>query len=45
MYAWKSGDCDVLKYVNKGVTNQELTLAGKKAKEAGFELSLTGCPG
>jgi radical SAM superfamily enzyme YgiQ (UPF0313 family) len=45
MYAWKSGDCDVLKYVNKGVTNQELTLAGKKAKEAGFELSLYWMPG
>ena len=41
----ESGDDDVLKYVNKGVTSQELILAGKKAKEAGFELSLYWMPG
>ena len=41
----ESGDDDVLKYVNKGVTSQELILAGRKAKEAGFELSLYWMPG
>jgi len=45
MYAWKSGDGDVLKYVNKGVASQELILTGKKAKEAGFEQSLYWMPG
>jgi radical SAM superfamily enzyme YgiQ (UPF0313 family) len=41
----ESGDDDVLKYVNKGVTSQELILASRKAKEAGFELSLYWMPG
>lgn len=41
----ESGDDYVLKYVNKGVTSQELISAGKKAKEAGFELSLYWMPG
>jgi radical SAM superfamily enzyme YgiQ (UPF0313 family) len=36
----ESGDDDVLKYVDKGVTAAEQIEAGKKAKEAGFELSL-----
>ncbi|MEM2214653.1 MAG: radical SAM protein [Candidatus Nezhaarchaeales archaeon] len=41
----ESGDDEVLKYVNKGVTSQELIAAGKKAKETGFELSLYWMPG
>lgn len=41
----ESGDDEVLKYVNKGVTSQELIVAGRKAKEAGFELSLYWMPG
>ncbi len=35
----ESGDDEVLKMVNKGVTAQEHIEAGKKAKKAGFELS------
>jgi len=35
----ETGDDELLKYVNKGVTSEEQVLAGKKAKEAGFELS------
>jgi radical SAM superfamily enzyme YgiQ (UPF0313 family) len=35
----ESGDDDVLRYVDKGVTAQEQIAGGKKAKEAGFELS------
>jgi radical SAM superfamily enzyme YgiQ (UPF0313 family) len=35
----ESGDDDVLVYVDKGVTAEEQITGGKKAKEAGFELS------
>ena len=35
----ESGDDDVLRYVDKGVTAQEQIAGGRKAKEAGFELS------
>jgi radical SAM superfamily enzyme YgiQ (UPF0313 family) len=35
----ESGDDDVLRYVDKGVTAAEQIAGGKKAKEAGFELS------
>ncbi|MEM0011217.1 MAG: radical SAM protein [Candidatus Bathyarchaeia archaeon] len=41
----ESGDDEVLKYVNKGVTSQEIILAGRRAKDAGFELSLYWMPG
>lgn len=41
----ESGDDDVLKYVNKGVTANEHVLGGRKAKEAGFELSEYVMPG
>ncbi|MEM3642009.1 MAG: radical SAM protein, partial [Candidatus Bathyarchaeia archaeon] len=41
----ETGDDELLKYVNKGVTSQEHVLAGRKAKEAGFELSLYWMPG
>ena len=41
----ESGDDDVLAYVNKGVDSEEHILAGKKAAEAGFELSLYVMPG
>jgi radical SAM superfamily enzyme YgiQ (UPF0313 family) len=35
----ESGDDDVLRYVDKGVTPREQISGGKKAKEAGLELS------
>jgi radical SAM superfamily enzyme YgiQ (UPF0313 family) len=35
----ETGDDELLKYVDKGVTSAEQVEAGKKAKEAGFELS------
>lgn len=35
----ETGDDEVLTYVDKGVTSEEQIEAGKKAKEAGFELS------
>ena len=35
----ETGDDELLKYVDKGVTSAEQIKAGKKAKEAGFELS------
>ncbi|MDD5095669.1 MAG: radical SAM protein [Dehalococcoidia bacterium] len=35
----ESGDDEVLKYVDKGVTAEEHIAAGKKAKEAGFQIS------
>ena len=35
----ESGDDDVLRYVDKGVTAEEQIAGGRKAKEAGFELS------
>lgn len=41
----ETGDDELLKYVNKGVTSQEHVLAGRKTKEAGFELSLYWMPG
>ncbi|UCE57964.1 MAG: radical SAM protein [Candidatus Bathyarchaeota archaeon] len=41
----ETGDDEVLKYVKKGVTSEEHVLAGKKAKEAGFELSEYWMPG
>lgn len=41
----ETGDDELLKYVNKGVTSQEHVSAGKKAKEAGFEISLYWMPG
>ena len=36
---FESGDDEILRYVSKGVTSEEHILAGKKVKEAGFELS------
>ncbi|MHC1635758.1 MAG: radical SAM protein [Candidatus Methanospirareceae archaeon] len=41
----ESGDDMVLRYVNKGVTAEEHVIAGIKAKEAGFELSMYVMPG
>jgi radical SAM superfamily enzyme YgiQ (UPF0313 family) len=41
----ETGDDELLKYVNKGVTSEEHVLAGRKAKEAGFELSEYWMPG
>jgi radical SAM superfamily enzyme YgiQ (UPF0313 family) len=41
----ETGDDELLKYVDKGVTSQEQIQAGKKAKEAGFELSEYVMPG
>jgi radical SAM superfamily enzyme YgiQ (UPF0313 family) len=35
----ESGDDDVLVYVDKGVTAEEQIAGGKKAKQAGFEIS------
>ena len=35
----ESGDDEVLRYVDKGVTAEEQIAGGRKAKEAGFELS------
>lgn len=35
----ESGDDEVLRYVDKGVTAQEQIAGGRKAKQAGFELS------
>jgi radical SAM superfamily enzyme YgiQ (UPF0313 family) len=35
----ETGDDDLLRYVDKGVSAEEHVQAGKKAKEAGFELS------
>ncbi|MEA3221696.1 MAG: radical SAM protein [Thermodesulfobacteriota bacterium] len=35
----ETGDDELLKKVNKGATSEEHIIAGKKAKEAGFELS------
>jgi len=34
----ESGSDEVLKYMNKGATASEVTLAGQKAKKAGFQL-------
>ncbi len=41
----ETGDDELLLYVDKGVTSAEQILAGKKAKEAGFELSEYVMPG
>ncbi|MFW6040674.1 MAG: radical SAM protein [Thermoplasmatota archaeon] len=41
----ESGDDEVLKLVKKGVTSEEHIEAGRKAKEAGFELSEYVMPG
>jgi radical SAM superfamily enzyme YgiQ (UPF0313 family) len=41
----ESGDDEVLRRVRKGATAQEMTEAGKKAREAGFELSEYVMPG
>jgi len=41
----ETGDDGLLRYVNKGVTSEEHILAGRKAKEAGFELSEYWMPG
>lgn len=41
----ESGDDGVLAAVKKGATAREMTDAGRKAKEAGFELSLYIMPG
>jgi len=41
----ETGDDELLKYVNKGVTSEEHVLAGRKAKESGFELSEYWMPG
>jgi radical SAM superfamily enzyme YgiQ (UPF0313 family) len=35
----ETGDDELLKYINKGVTSEEHILAGRKIKEAGLELS------
>lgn len=35
----ETGDDELLQHVDKGVTSQEHIIAGKRAKEAGFELS------
>jgi len=41
----ETGDDDLLRYVDKGVTAEEHIVAGKKAIEAGFELSEYIMPG
>ncbi len=41
----ETGDDELLKYVSKGVTSEEHILAGRKAKEANFELSEYWMPG
>jgi len=41
----ETGDDELLKYINKGVTAEEHILAGRKALEAGFELSEYVMPG
>jgi radical SAM superfamily enzyme YgiQ (UPF0313 family) len=41
----ETGDDELLKYVNKGVTSEEHILAGRKAKDAGLELSVYWMPG
>ena len=40
----ESGDDEILKYMEKGVTSQEHVLMGEKAKKAGFEISLYVMP-
>lgn len=41
----ESGDDKVLRYIDKGVTTEQHIAAGRKAKEAGFELSVYVIPG
>jgi radical SAM superfamily enzyme YgiQ (UPF0313 family) len=41
----ETGDDELLKYVDKGVTAEQHILAGRKAKEAGFEFSAYVMPG
>ncbi len=41
----ESGDDELLKYIDKGVTSEEQIIAGRKAKEAGFEFSAYVMPG
>lgn len=41
----ETGDEELLKYTDKGVTAEKHILAGKKAKEAGFEFSVYVMPG
>ena len=41
----ETGDDELLKHVDKGVTSEEHILAGMKAKKAGFELSEYWMPG
>ncbi|MBI4282961.1 MAG: radical SAM protein [Chloroflexi bacterium] len=41
----ETGDDELLSYIDKGVTAEEHIVAGKKALEAGFELSLYVMPG
>jgi radical SAM superfamily enzyme YgiQ (UPF0313 family) len=41
----ETGDDELLKYVDKGVTAEEHIMAGRKAKEAGFEFSAYVMPG
>ncbi len=41
----ESGDDELLKYIDKGVTAEQHIVAGKKAKEAGFEFSAYVMPG
>ncbi|MEM3538702.1 MAG: radical SAM protein [Nitrososphaerales archaeon] len=41
----ESGDDEVLRYINKGVTSKDCILAGKKAIKAGFEISEYVMPG
>ena len=41
----ESGDDDLLRHYDKGVTAEEHILAGRKAKEAGFEFSAYVMPG
>jgi len=37
----ESGSNEILKSINKGVTNQEMLMAGRKVKESGIKLSTT----
>ena len=41
----ETGDDELLKHVDKGVTPEQQIIAGRKAKEAGFELSEYVMPG
>ncbi|MFC1995942.1 radical SAM protein, partial [Chloroflexota bacterium] len=41
----ESGDDELLEYIDKGVTAEQQIMAGRKAKEAGFEFSAYVMPG